>query len=318
MKKLLISLTLILCLLASTGCYVTKAAKIKDIVGTYQLTSYTNDGVNVMEKRQMTAYLVITNSGTSYYYLKEGEKSTLKEVSVRFIPDEQETNKYSYVEFSSDGINTTKLAYAYDGLNSTQIRLGNKNGSIYTYQIYTSYKKVSKAQDLSYLTKTLGQLPNVIAYGKGLFHGIYSSQFQEKDNSTTASGSFDQVFVDPYVYFYIDVNFATNTATAYYVEKANDEVAVTKPLTFTASDRASGGYYLNGLWDDGDRVAYVYKGAQSGTSYSIYLYVPMTYTYEEETYLYYDCLVLQSDSFDIEYQAAARMEWYNQQKGENS
>lgn len=315
MRKLLIAFTLILCMLVSSGCYVTKAAKIKDIVGTYKLTSYTDDGVDLIAKRGITAYLVITNDGTNYYYYKEeGREALLREIKVAFIPDEEEQGKYSYVEYRINAYDSAvKFAYAFDGLNATAIRVGRKNGEIYTYQIYTKYEKVNSAKDLSFLKKELGEIPQAIEYGKSMYHGIFSHQFQDYYNSGISQDYFNKEYVEPFVYWYIDVNVITQKATVYYMLKA-DEKPVVEERSFTMTSRASGGYDLIGLYPVDSREAYVYKGAQSGTSYSIYLYVPEAHLDGENTYYFYQAFTHGGYYFDLEYQMQARIDWYNSTK----
>lgn len=317
MKKTLIAFALILCLILSSGCYVTRASKISKIVGTYELTSYTDDGVDMITKYDMQAYLVVNNEGKSYYYLRRGEYVSLEEINLRFIPDEEESGKYSYIEYQRDSSSEwEKLGYADDGFNSNRIHYKGGWGNLTSYYVYTSYKKVSKVKDLSYLSSKIANLPTPLEFGKGLYDGIYSYQFIYNNFDSEKQKRFNEYFDEEFVYWFIDLNLYTGKATTYTMQKS-DEVSKETQTAFTIGESNSlGGFNIEGFNSLGERKAYTEKGS-GGTvsSYSVYFYVPGYFEYEGETFeFYYAFTRSYRYYFDVEYQMQDRIDYYNSTK----
>ncbi len=304
MKKIIISLTLILCILLSTGCYMTQATKIRNIVGTYELTRYSDDGTDLLTENQMVEYLVIPKSGYGYIYYKDAKTpATVRQIEVRFIADEEEPSKYEYIEYKTDDdAKFSKLAYANKGLNADRAKLVIENGSLVTRHFYVNYKRVSSAQDLSYLQKTLGELPTALEYGKALYHTNFIKSFSKNDFNSEQSSIFYQNYVDPYAYRYINLDVVNKKATLYYMLTA-DQIPQVKTLPFTFEERAEGGYYLNGLDFDETRRAYVYSVtpiSSSAEKNNVYLCVPSTFTFDDVDYEFYDVFEPSSEAFDLE------------------
>ena len=67
-----------------SGCYVVKGGNVKDVVGTYKLTTYSRtydstnsahagEKIDYIEQKGITAYLIVTESGEGYYIYKDNE-----------------------------------------------------------------------------------------------------------------------------------------------------------------------------------------------------------------------------------------------------
>ncbi len=317
MKKIIISLTLILCILLSTGCYMTQATKLRNIVGTYELTSYSDDGVDLLKEKEIVQYLVVSQSGMGYLYYKDSTtEPTLTQVQIKLIPDQEQTNKYTYVEYKLDSaVDSVKLAYANKGLNADQIRF--HYNPLTPYHIYTNYKRVSSGQDLSYLQKTLGKLPTVLEYGKALYHGFFGDSYRHDNFTNEEREIFNANFVDPYVYQYVHVNLTEQKATFYYMLK-DEGVEMKEEVLITLSSHPNGGYYLDGFMADGERKAYLEKGVQmSGSNtYYAYVYLPRTFVYDGVTYEYYQVCMKLGSYFDLEESIEDRVNLFNESKQE--
>ncbi len=317
MKKIIISFTLIFCILLSAGCYMTQATKLRNIVGTYELTSYSDDGVDLLKEKQIVQYLVVSQSGMGYLYYKDSTtEPTLTQVQIRLVPDQEETNKYTYVEYKLDSaVDSVKLAYANKGLNADQIKF--HYNPLTPYHVYTNYRRVSSDQDLSYLTKTFGELPTVIEYGKSLFHGFFGDSYRHDNLTDEERAIFNENFVEPYVYQYVHVNLPAQKATLYYMLK-EDGVEMKEEFSIALSAHPNGGYYLDGFMTEGDRKAYLEKGVQmSGSNtYYAYVYLPRTFVHDGVTYEYYQVCMKLGSYFDLEESIADRVNHFNEIKQE--
>ena len=160
MKKLLATLVVAVLLAGVfSGCYMTKAGKLKDIVGTYELKSYSRSGdgaVNYMERDEIVCYLVVKDASSGYYIYKDKNNPlSVREVMITLTPDTEEPSKYEFVTYKLDTSSEKKLGYAGGGLNSTTYQ---STGVPFTSsfdllgaQIHTSYSRVDKATDLELL-----------------------------------------------------------------------------------------------------------------------------------------------------------------------
>lgn len=317
MKKTLIAFALILCLMLSSGCYHTRASKISKIVGTYELITYSEDGVDMIAKYDMQAYLVVNNEGKSYYYLRRGEYVSLEEINLRFIPDEEESGKYSYIEYQRDTSSEWEMfGYADDGFNAHRRRYTGGLENLKSYDIYINYKKVSKVKDLSYLSSKVSNLPKPLEFGKNLYDGIYNYEFIYNNFDREKQKRFNEYFDEEFVYWFIDLNLYTGKATTYTMQKS-DEVSKETQSSFTLGESNNlSGFNIEGFNSLGERKAYTEKSSGGTTSsYSIYLYIPGSFEYEGESFeFYYVFAKNYRYHFDIEYQMQYRIDYYNSTK----
>ena len=317
MKKLL-ALTIVCISLAAvvlSGCYVTKAARKRDMLGIYELTTYTYDGKNLLEEDKIVNYLVIPESGYGYYVYKEGDFDYIvQEMTVNFIPDETEPNKYSYIEYRLSGDSeNTKLGYVRGNLNANRIRYRWINNQLTHYYVYTSFNRITKKTQLSYLEDKIGKLPPALSYNTALFDGVYSYQFEEFGGSSM-SNDIPEGYENPYVYWYVDLELSKNKATSYYMLK-EDEVAVVKEHSISLRANENGTYTLVSDLSPKDLAEVTLERKYLGASYAVYMYIPIPMQLESG-----ECDVSlvftphERYSFDIEYQRQDRINWYNQSK----
>ena len=114
--KRLFAATLIAALMLTlAGCYTISGQKMKNVRGTYKLTSYTytptyerKEGYTPRtynyledEEYQYEDYLIITGTGMGYYVHKEaGSAAYVKEVTLSYEYDEEDSSKVEYVIFN--------------------------------------------------------------------------------------------------------------------------------------------------------------------------------------------------------------------------
>ena len=115
MKKLLATLVVAVLLAGVfSGCYMTKAGKLKDIVGTYELKSYSRSGdgaVNYIERDEIVCYLVVKDASSGYYIYKDKNNPlSVREVMITLTPDTEEPNKYEFVTYKLDTSSEKSLA----------------------------------------------------------------------------------------------------------------------------------------------------------------------------------------------------------------
>jgi len=314
MKKLLsLLLVAVTALCFGAGCYHVKAEKLSRIVGTYELTSYSQYGgeakynLNYIEERHAVGYLVVAQSGFGYLvYQDDNTPLTVKEVSLRFIQSTEEAGKYEYVEYKTDTDSEyTKLGYANKGLNSTRPTYG---GNIFEgnyrllYNTGINYKRVDRAQDLSYVSKKLS-LPTVLKYGEGRFNGLYYLNYLEKaDDGTILTDK------SPYVYAFLETDIPAGKAHAYYMLKSDEVKQERKdiPVSLVKENGAVIGIKLGSQTFEAQEATY------NGTS--SYLYFPYTLQGDEGEIACRFSFVNYGGTHDVEYQIQAQIDWYNSQK----
>lgn len=229
----LFSLALVLILILSTttvltSCYVVKSGRMKDVEGTYQLTHYSTDTDCIAEKG-ITMYMVIRADGTGYYAYKDNNKAPhVSELRCRFVQDEENAGKYSYVEVDFVGsgeyhklaVNTRTFSIATN-LNSQKpvwkpIVWG-ETPEI-DYYVNVDFTRVSKATDLSVIEEHFSTA-NVLPYGAHKYNGTYSFE-------TLAGGIYPEVVgyvpPSPFVYFYVDIDIYARKGVAYYMLKSDE------------------------------------------------------------------------------------------------
>ena len=248
MKKtaLLLTIILVAALMASmlSACYVSRPAALKKVVGTYELTSFTQTypaeneeseakTVDMIKEKEIKAYLVLASDGTGYYVYKDKDTElTTHKLNITYSYDEDDTSKVKEIYYtdgsdtSGDGApnkgherlgvyfkwTTKKLTYTMPAV------LGRK------YSQSVRYDKVDKATDLSYASKKMGatlvapnyevaQLDGILAY-----EGIYDS-------------------ASPYIYYYIDYHPERSQASVYYALKSSKTKA--RPIPSTRPPRTA-------------------------------------------------------------------------------
>jgi hypothetical protein len=281
------------------------SVKLKDVVGTYKITNYTSDGVDLIAKKQIEAYLVINSSGKSYYVYKDSKTDLyVREMQIRLVQDTENSSKYAYVEYKLDHQGDyEKLAINKKILNAHTFHYDWRNGELYQYQDYLTFEKVNRATDLSYVQKCLGELPNVIEYGYGLYDGVYSYQYANLPGDWLS-----QAFDESFVYLYVDLKIASSSADVYYMLKSDEIERVEKDLAVTINKGMEVTLTIG-------EMQMRLQSSVTSTSYTVDLLIPTTFIYEENSYdASYVLSVNRREYFDIEYQKQDRIDWYNSQK----
>ena len=183
-KKITVLLLMVVLALATTGCYVIRAQTMRNLKGTYKLTTYTytasyerkegytqktHDYVNG-EEYLYEEYLVITGTGTGYFVHKDASGLVYaKEVTLTYTYSEEETNKIQYVAYSdgvstSDGnqlgVNGNTLNFSRPAFDYTQLITKKPMRS---EDLNVRWTKVDRATDLSYVQSQISGLPEVDA-----------------------------------------------------------------------------------------------------------------------------------------------------------
>ena len=261
--KRLLSALLIVALLAVSlsGCYIISGQKMRAVKGTYKLTTYTYtpsherkngytpttyDYVNG-EKYMYEDYLIVTGTSTGYYvHTEAGGDNYVKEVTLRYEYDTEDSSKVNYVIYndsisvSSDeggthrlGVNKDSFNYSKSAINYTQL-ITKKEMS--TEAITVRWEKVSKSTDLSYVTEKLGNL-KYYDYASFANRGIY-----DLTSTDTTEGA------NEYLYYYMLIDTAKDSyrATAYYQLKDSDEQVKETVSGDSAPTSTSGQLEYNG------------------------------------------------------------------------
>ncbi len=181
MKKLITTLVAcwlgIVCLFGA-GCYVQQVQPMKNVKGTYKLTTYTkteknkNESGTVVETKtdlvatdEIAAYLVVTGEETGYYaYQSNTVSAHLVEIAFSYEADEEETDKYGFVSYQAllpMEIEFTRLSITKNGLNfSRPVMYTTIKDTVLKQAGYSvKWTKENDATDLSYVFEQLGELP---------------------------------------------------------------------------------------------------------------------------------------------------------------
>lgn len=225
MKKILSLLVVCLLLLSSVavgGCYRIEAADKSKIAGTYELVRYSRSSTeedregNFKAQLEITSYLVVAEDGTGYYAYKDKDTDPyIIEVSISFIESEEQPGKYEYVEMQSE----IKPLAKKMGYRRGYLNIGVMDFAVrplkYQGMLYTDYKKVDKAQDLTYVRK---QMPDVPLYKRGevTYRGYFLSDYVDCEGLTYED-------CDAYVYYLMKLDPVGKKAYAYYMLKSERE-----------------------------------------------------------------------------------------------
>lgn len=238
LRKLLSTILIIALAVSLSACYVVQGQKMRNVKGTYKLTTYTytpqherRDGYTPLSYDYVNSadylyedYLIITGESTGYYVHKDASGDNyVKEITLRYEYDSEDSSKVNYVTYNdsvsvnSDEGGTHRLGVAKDSFNYYKgafdyTELITKR-QMRTEDISVHWEKVSRATDLSYVTE---QLQNLKYYDYASFaqRGIY-----EMSTVGAAEGTKE------YLYYYVLIESAkgAQSATAYYQLLGSDE-----------------------------------------------------------------------------------------------
>ena len=166
MKKLkvLAPILMVVMMLLSVGCYMVSGQKMKNVQGTYELTSYTrtngktNAVTDYMETVGYKAYLVVTGGSEGYYvYTNKDDVPNYRKVTLSYEYSQENSSKIEYVIYRFSSSDEQKLGVTKDNLNFSRPAI-KFSDTIYSDGISMSWKKVDDALDLTYAQSQLGAL----------------------------------------------------------------------------------------------------------------------------------------------------------------
>ena len=248
-KRIISAIMIIALLLASlSSCYFISGQKMRTVQGTYKLTNYTYtpshqrregytpttyDYING-ENYMYEDYLIVTGTSTGYYVHKEvGGDNYIKEVTLRYEYDQEDSSKVNYVIYNDSisknedlgkyrlGVTKNHFNYSKSAFDYTEIIT---KRPMRTEALSVSWEKVSRATDLSYVEEQLGNLKEY-DYQSFAKRGIYELTPSEIPEGSTAP-------VYRYLYVVMDTAKDSYTATVYYCVSGSEEQK-TKTLTLS-------------------------------------------------------------------------------------
>ena len=280
----IISALLIVTLLAVSlsGCYVVSGQKMRNVKGTYKLTTYTYtpqherksnstalsyDYVND-ERYKYEDYLIVTGTSTGYYvHTEAGGDNYIKEITLSYEYDSEDTSKVNYVTYNDSvsvnsdeggrhrlGVSKNSFNYSKSAFDYTELFTKRE---MRTESISVRWEKVSSAADLSYVTELFGNLP-YYEYSAFAYRGIY-----EITNVYTVSSDSD------YLYFFCKLDTAKDSlgATLYYQKKDSEKVVAAVEVVRTADGWNT--LTVDGVTWDYDVLSSNYEAEYDGTLYSL-------------------------------------------------
>lgn len=281
MKRLLSALIAVMLLTGVfAGCYMTRPGKLKDVLGTYKLESYSRSGdglIDYIERDEIVCYLVIRDANNGYYIYKDKYTTlSVREIKISLTPDTEEPDKYSFVNYTiDDTVEAVKLGFSRGSLNATTYdssgNIFEGNYDAFAYQNYTNFKRLDKAKDLSYVKKEIGELPQTVPYNYGAYDGVYVYSGFDCDLDTQYEAVYNY-YDEPFVYAYIDFDPFKGEAIAYYMLKSDEIQREDKlPASVVVGQTA--------MLNIGNKV-FSTKVTEFHPK-NIYMYIPETLTYGE-------------------------------------
>ena len=224
---LLSLLTLALC-----ACYVSKPAKMSDLIGTYELTAYTyksenapsdEEAENRLQTRSVKAYLIVRADGTGAYVYQDIN-----------TPLRTEGVKITYSYDSDDPSMITKITYDNGSQGTRDVPGGGKEplgltfgkkekklnyyqpslGKLRSYTTSVTYTKVSKDTDMAYINKAL---QTNLAYPEFALNGLDGTYI----HSETYNPDSD------YQYYIVELNLQNKKAVASFSYKTDPQTTQT-------------------------------------------------------------------------------------------
>lgn len=238
---------LILSAAVLSSCYIVKSGKMNKIEGTYQLTTYSGK-TNYLEERGIEMYMIIRADGGGYYAYKDNDTAPyISELKVSYESDPEESGKYSYVNIkftgSDDPAHLAVYAPTFDfntNLNSQKpvwkpIVWG-ETPEI-DYYIDVDFTRVERSTELDALKELFGDAP-LLPYDAKRYDGTY------KLDSILMTSDTAEMPENPYVYYYITLDFVAGTAKIYNMRKDN-EITSTATLNDLSVSYENGDYRIS-------------------------------------------------------------------------
>ena len=181
-KKISALLLLVVLSLTVVGCYAIQAQTMRNLKGTYKLTTYTytasyerKEGYTPKTKNYVEdpeylyeEYLVITGAGAGYFAHKDATGNVyVKEVRLDYEYLEEDTNKIEYVSYNDLGSLSSGTDEKHLGVSNNMLNFSRPSfdyTQLFTDKLMRSedisvrWDKVDKATDLSYVYSQIPEL----------------------------------------------------------------------------------------------------------------------------------------------------------------
>lgn len=228
----------ILLLFLCFGC--SKKKTMETAVGTYKLEQYVydyySDTIETEDKQKeygIEAYLIVTGDTYGYYVYQDNQTNIeAKEVRFTYNYSTQDTPQITSIEYT---LETRDTPYGIPGgyaetlkLKQTKLyssrRMQNTKGG---YSLNVSYSKINAATSLEDLKELLGQDIPVIPYSVLKLNAAFIMSYQV---------IYEELI--PYLYYIIEINGYTMTASLYYALKTDMVDTVEQNIPVEYNDEA--------------------------------------------------------------------------------
>lgn len=224
----------------ATGCYIIKGVKMRDLVGTYELTHYSAK-TDLLAEREIKLYIVINSDGRGYYVYKDKDTELYAaELRCRFEANTDDSSKYDYVYLKFNE-RTDEVKFGVFGKNL------NRNDPVYKpigqgwperdYTIDVDFNKVSKKTDLSYVNDVFDRNFTAMPYGLATLSALYENfgpMLNERYIGDEELLPFDQ---EAPLYAYVRLDVFNNKAQIYYAYPSEKQPIMKEfDITITPSD----------------------------------------------------------------------------------
>ena len=248
----------------ATGCQIISGVKMKDLVGTYEMTSY-GAKTNVMEEREIKMYMVINSNGSGYYVFKDNDTEVYAaEMRVSFTANTEDSSKYDYVKCTFYDGYTIDFGVNRDTLNYSKIvwkplQWGKPLETDYTISV--GFKKVSKKTDLSYVQNKLDVELMALPFGLSRMSAVYELISVTAGGRILTVEEVAEIGVEEPIYAYIALDVAKSIMEISYMFTSENEQ---KGMVFvyTLESNGNGAFRLKdskgGDWElDGAGLRYI-------------------------------------------------------------
>lgn len=236
------------------GCssYQSKAGKLSELVGTYQLTSYTTkpdastEEIDLLSETGAEAYLIVGENSYGYYVYKDNSTPVwCDSVFIEYTPDDEEPDLIKAIEYTCgipDHHWTKEMCPGYG--TEPPMGFNVKTKSLSYHRLRTSSKIFGKQTDLRATYKkvsddtTLAFVENKLSVSFGT---LARYELKNLDRFLVFEPTNDSPEYGKYDYFLMRYHATTQTADYYYKEKegqAKEELGVSVPFVPETKENA--------------------------------------------------------------------------------
>ncbi len=230
----------------ATGCYIIKGVKMKDLVGTYELTHYSAK-TDLLAEREIKLYMVIKSDGSGYYVYKDKNTELYaSEMRFSFETNAEDSSKYDYVH-AQFTLNEDAVKFGINGKNLNHqtikwkpLEWGKPLERDYTIDV--DFNKVSKKTDLSYVKEQLDANFTALPFGLANLGYIYQTNGPKWNLSYLDKTEMLEFNEEKPLYAYVSLDVLNNKAKFYYAYPS-DKQALTREFDITITTTAETGKF---------------------------------------------------------------------------